>query len=184
MTQGSKTATLAFTILLLVVGMLISLRQALSCRSSDSGDDSPWVIVKADAARQDAKILDAIFADILTNKVLASITKFYGGPKYRRIRYDGFPRGYTPTVPGYVLTPLPKESSIGLRLTVALDGLWLHQPPPKDKFAFLGITLPQRGALLGVYNSGSGTIGGCAVGYEIQALRDGWRVRCAGYFDP
>ena len=171
-------------ITVLLTSVLVTALRSQSRAGSDSDIGSAWVVVKTNAATRDARVLDAIIGDALTNKELASTMKFYGGESNRTVRYTGFPAGYKPTVPSYEFVALPREPATGRKLTILLSGLWIDSAPPKDKFTFILPEAPKRGALLGISNSGDGTIGGCAVGYEIQEIAGGWRVRCAGYFDP
>ena len=171
-------------ITMLLTGVLVASLRMQSGAGPDSDIGSAWVTVKTNAASPDARILDAIIGDALTNKELASTMKFYGGVSNRTVRYTGFPSGYKPTVLGYEFVALPREPATGRRLTISLSGLWIDSAPPKDGFKFISPEAPKRGALFDIYNSGDGTIGGCAVGYEIQEITGGWRVRCAGYIDP
>jgi hypothetical protein len=184
MTKPQRTFVLLGILALLIAGVLIAVLRLRSRPSPNSDIGVAWVTVKTNAAKRDTGILDAVIGDALTNKELASTMEFYGGASNRTVRYTGFPAGYKPTVPGYEFVALPREPATGRKLTISLGGLWIDRAPPKDKFTFILPKAPKGGALLGIYNSGGGTIGGCAVGYEIQEIAGVWRVRCAGYFDP
>ena len=185
MTRPQRISVLVGIIALLIGGVLVAALRLQSRPSPDSDIGSDWVTVKADdAATRDTRILDAVIGDALTNKELASTMEFYGGTSNRTVRYTGFPAGYKPAVAGFDFVPLPSESRRGRKLTISLGGLWIDHAPPKDKFGFITPEEPKRAVLLSIYNSGDGTIGGCAVGYEIQKIAGGWRVHCGGYFDP
>lgn len=163
---------------------------ALLCVALCSCAHSPEVSNKTNTERRDAAILDAILGDALTSKELAPMIQFYGGVTNRTVRYTRFPAGYKPSVPGYRFLPLPRKHETlprpvpGSHLTIVFSGLWVDSPPPKDEFRSVSDEKPKQGAMLGIYNPGNGTIGECAVGYEIHEIASGWRVRCIGFDDP
>lgn len=184
MTKPQRILLIGSVSALIVAGAVFAALRLQSRPTQVSGNGSGWVTVKAGGGSPESRILDAVIADALTNKMLARTRQFYGGGSNRTVRYAGFPAGYEPAVAGYDFIPPPSEHSTGRRLTIVLGGLWVDRPPPKDDFFFMLPEVPQGGVLLSIYNTGSGTIGSCAVGYEVQKIAVGWRVRCAGYFDP
>jgi hypothetical protein len=184
MKKSQRISILVGMALLLIVGWLVEALRLQSRPAPDSDFGSAWVTVKTGTATRDERILDAVIGDALTNKRLARTMEIYGGENNRTVRYTGFPSGYKPTVAGYDFVPLPSEPSRGRKLTIWLGGLWIDNPPPEDRFAFILIEAPKRAVLLSVSNSGDGTIGACAVAYEVQKIADGWKVRCGGFDDP
>ncbi len=171
-------------IAVLLTCVLVAALNLQSRAGPDSDVGSAWVAVKTNAATRDTRILDAIVGDALTNKRLASTMEFYGGDSIRTVRYTGFPAGYKPTAPGYEFVPLPREPATGRKLTILLRRLWIDHDLPKDEFSFGLDQATKRGARLAIFNSGDGTIGSCAVGYEIQEAEGGWRIRYVESFDP
>lgn len=169
-----------------------------SAPRSDYGTAIHWIAVDGDATSRDTNILNTIIRDALTNQVLASIREFYGGVSNRMVRYTGFPAGYRPNLAGYLFEPLPSSNfGSGLKLTLALSGMWIDQPTPeraKDDFRVLRPPYPaERGALLSFGNSGgpvtngnflTSTMGGCMFGYEIRSISNGWSVGLLGKWDP
>jgi hypothetical protein len=165
--------------------------------SSDSRSAIHWIAVSSDAASRDTKVLDVIIRDALTNQEFASTREFYGGVSNNTVRITGFPAGYKPDVPGYRFEPLPSsDHGSGLRLTLALGGMWIDQPPTADTKQLFGLFQPnraERGALLSFYNSGGpvtngnvlyDTLGACMIGYGIRQTSNSWNVGLLGYWDP
>ena len=133
-----------------------------------------WIIVNADASTRDAKILDAVVCDVLTNRALAPTCKGYGLVNKGAVRYTGFPASYKPKVPGYRFDSLPSSNNgSGLKFTLLLAGIWVDQPLPKnamDDFRLLRLPYPaERGVLLSIYDSGGPTTNGNHITTTIGA---------------
>lgn len=169
----------------------------VGCRTKPlafSKGTSGWITVTGDKSSRDSRVLNAAIQDVLSDSQLGNTMSFYGEPNDRTVRYalGAWPSGYTPKVRDYefeaVRWPQVYPGNEPKHLTIGLSALWLDGQPPSDNWFSLVFSShlkpPNKGLVLYVTNTGGGTIGGCSVGYEVEEIPGGWKLRYAGHIDP